>query len=88
VSSSCWVIVAYNVAVQAPEVLITLTGPAHESLCSILMLAKNALAMHFTLLLMAMSVVKYLYVFVLKSPAGIRDDFWCQSYIQFPDPGS
>ena len=76
VSSGCWVIIAYNFLVQTPEIYLSLNGPSTENFCRFHLFVKYVLAHNYTALLMAISLIKYLYIFVVKSPASLNDDFW------------
>jgi hypothetical protein len=57
--------------------LLSLFGPAgNPVLCHLHLLAKNALGIQYTLQVSAISIVKYVYIFVQKNPSGNHDDFW------------
>jgi hypothetical protein len=64
--------------VQLPEVLLAIAGPIPVPLlCHLHLLAKNVFTIVYTLQIGAMSVTRYIYVFIFKNPSGKNDDFWC-----------
>ena len=76
VSSSCCVVIFLNLFVYTFEIGTSLLGSANLTVCRVELFLKNTLIIHYTLLLMAVSVTKYLYIFVIKSPGGLNDSFW------------
>ena len=76
VASSCWHTIAYNTIGQTAEVVLSLFGPFNRVFCNVQMVLKNISNLQQINLLLAMTVVKYLSIFVLKNPTGIEADFW------------
>ena len=76
VSSGCWVAIVFNVSVQIPEIILSLNGPFNECFCRFHLFIKYVLALYYILILLAISIIKYLYIFVLKSPTDLNDAFW------------
>ena len=58
---------------------IVALGLAHYIALHLCKLNKNICntGIHFTLLVSAISIVKYVYIFVKKNPSWQNDDFWC-----------
>ena len=84
VSSGCWTAFIYNVLGQTFEIGIALNkGPVSPVLCYPHAMLKIVLGMQYTWQAVSISVVKYLYIFVLKNPSGLHDDFWCQFHQHF-----
>ncbi len=77
VSSSCWSAIVFNSLVQTGEIGIALNGSVNFAFCYFHTVLKLALTIQYTWQVTAISVVKYLYIFVLKNPSGQYDDFWC-----------
>ena len=76
VASSCWHTIAYNTIGQTAEVVLSLFGPFNRVFCNVQIVWKNICNLQQINLLLAMTVVKYLSIFVLKNPTGIEADFW------------
>ena len=77
VSSGCWTALIYNVLGQTFEIGLALKGPVSPVFCYLHAMLKIVLGMQYTWQAISISVVKYLYIFVLKNPSGNYDDFWC-----------
>ena len=77
VTSTCWCGVAFNILGQIPEIIIGIFGPFHENFCFVHIVVKNVILSQFIILLTAISVVKYIYIFITKNPSGQNDDFFC-----------
>jgi hypothetical protein len=77
VSSSCWSAIVFNSLVQTGEIGIAFNGSVNSAFCYFHTVLKLALTIQYTWQVTAISVVKYLYIFVLKNPSGQYDDFWC-----------
>ncbi len=76
VSSCCWVAICYNTFVQFPEVVFSLVGVAPNIVCQLATTVHGMLIIWYNLLLLSISVVKYVYIFITKSPTGLNDGFW------------
>ena len=73
--------VLYLVLVQVPDVLLAIGGPLpFPVLCHLHLLLKNFLAIMYVLEAVAISVTKYVYIFIFKNPSGKNDDIWCFVY--------
>jgi hypothetical protein len=77
VSSSCWSALIFIFFIQTGEIGIALKGSISSPLCYIHTLIKMTLTIQYSWQAISISVMKYLYIFVLKSPSGQFDDFWC-----------
>jgi hypothetical protein len=77
VTSTCWCSVAYTVFGQIPEVLLSIFGPFSKEFCFLHLVAKNTVLSQFLIIMTGISVVKYVYIFVIKNPSGQNDDFIC-----------
>jgi hypothetical protein len=78
VSSCCWLLIAFNLFVQIPVVVFSLIGAAPELTCTLTMMVQSVVTVQSNLLMIAISAVKYFYIFIIKSPSGVNDEFWCQ----------
>jgi hypothetical protein len=76
-SSGCWVTFVFNILILTTEVMMAFRTTNHESFCFVHLMIKNTLAIQYSSLASSMSIMKYLYIFVLKNPSGQYDDFWC-----------
>ena len=77
VTSTCWCCVAYNVLGQIPELLLIIFGPFDETFCFFHSVLKNTILTQLVVIITLISVVKYVYIFVIKNPSGKNDDFIC-----------
>jgi len=77
VSSSCWTAFIFNFLVQTGEIILALKGSIYSPLCYIHTLLKIVLTIQYSWQAISISIIKYLYIFVLKNPSGLHDDFWC-----------
>jgi hypothetical protein len=76
-SSGCWVTFVFNILIQTTEVMMSFGTANNKYFCFIHLMIKNTLAVQYSSLASSMSIMKYLYIFVLKNPSGQYDDFWC-----------
>jgi len=53
-----------------------LLGPLNHHLCFIFQLFRNVIALNTLLLLNTLIITKYVFIFWLKNPASVEDDFW------------
>jgi hypothetical protein len=77
VTSSCWSLIFSNILTLIPEILLTLFGPSNKYFCFIHTILKNTIFIQFVVNLTAISIVRYIYIFVKKNPSGRNDDFIC-----------
>ena len=76
VSTNCWHCIAYNIIGQTMEISLSLFGPFNRWFCYGQVLFKNIINNQLINLLLAMTIVKYLSIFVLKNPTGLNSEFW------------
>jgi hypothetical protein len=77
VSSVHWIVLIYNITMPLLTTIIHLNSPTNSPLiCEAYFFAVTFISLYTTLLADAMLVVKYLFVFHLKNPTAIQDDFW------------
>ncbi len=77
VASICLYLVVYNVFVQSMDIAVTALGPFNFSFCHFRRFVRSILIFQCTLLTTAITIVKYIYIFVMKTPANSREEFWC-----------
>ena len=77
VTSACWIGIVHNISFQISEVIISFGFPMPQIFCAISLILKNTIIIHYALHAAAISVVKYLYIFVFKNPSDRHDTFWC-----------
>ena len=75
-ASTVWSAVLWNFTVQQLDLYRSVFGPLPEYICRINSLLRNALPMHGLLLMDATMVVKYVFMFHMKNPTAVQDDFW------------
>jgi len=73
-SSLCGV--AYSVLQSPLELYITCFQPVPPILSAVAIILRNSLTGHFLTLLGVISLVRYVYIFIHKCPAGAHDNFW------------
>jgi len=76
VSEVIWLMVGFVAVIQFPEIFRFTYGPLPESLCFLQLFARNSLVFTITLLLNAISIWRFVFIFCLKNPAAFRDNFW------------
>ena len=77
VSSICWNIIIQNMTAVPMDIFLNLHGPLGKGFCYMLGLIKYCGFIHIVLLLTFLTIIRYLYVFVVKNPAGFNNDIWC-----------
>ena len=76
-ASIVWSAAIWNWTVQPLSIYRAAVGPIQpEIICRINSVLRNALPMHAFLLLNAMMLIKYCFLFHTKNPTAIQDDFW------------
>ena len=76
-ASTFWTAIIWNLTVQPLTSYRFMFGPVQsEYICRINSILRNALPMHGLILLGAIMVVKYAFLFHTKNPTAIQDDFW------------
>ena len=76
VSSQCWAVIQYFLLSQSADVLDYIVGALSEQVCLFQLIFKNALKTQVLLFIDMGLFIQYLFIFWLKNPAGINDDFW------------
>ena len=76
VSSQCWSIIYYLAFCQMADTLVYIVGPFPESFCFYLLVLKNSLKAQILLFIDLSLFTQYLFIFWLKNPAAVNDDFW------------
>ena len=69
--------ILWNLTVQPIGILRYVFGPvSFEPICQLNSILRNSLPMNGLLLLDAIMIVKYIFLFHTKNPTAIQDDFW------------
>jgi len=77
VSSLMWCAVFWNVVMQPVTFIRYTIGPIDSIIfCGIETVLRNVLCMHALLLFDSIILVQYLFLFHLKNPTAVQDDFW------------
>ena len=74
-SSICWTLIG-GILVFSVDVFRYLSGPLPSSLCFFMVVAKNAIKTQGLLLYDAIHITRYVFIFWLKNPGAVKDDFW------------
>ena len=75
-ASVCASGVAYNVFVQTLDILVTAFGPFSFMFCHFRRLVRSSITLQVMLMTTAITVVKFVYIFVLRSPPDSNLEFW------------
>ena len=75
-ASTVWTGIIWNLTVQQFDFYRSLFGSLPVLLCRINSILRNALPMHGLLLMDAIMIVKYFFLFQMKNPTAVQDDFW------------
>ncbi len=73
VSSQCWSAIQYFAICQNLDIIRYIVGPLPEWFCFLILVYKNSLKAQF---IDSSILVQYVFVFWLKNPGGVNDDFW------------
>lgn len=76
VSSIIWHGILWNGTVQLPIMLRYMLGPFPAWICFVDIVIRNVLVMQGLLYLDAIITVRYVFLFHLKNPTALQDDFW------------
>ena len=76
VSSSCASGLAYILFAQSLDIMVTAFGPFSLMFCHFRRLLKSSITQQIFLMTTAISIVKYVFLFVLKSPPNSNMEFW------------
>jgi len=77
IAVTCWNGIVYNIFSEPLQILVTSFGPFDEWVCFVQMIVKNIHILHLLLVTIAMTIVKYLYIFVMKNPGAFICEYWC-----------
>jgi hypothetical protein len=69
--------VFYSIFGQSLDVAITAVGPCGSLLCYLQQYIRGVVTFQLIQLFTSIFTVKYFYIFVLKNPAGVHEEFWC-----------
>lgn len=67
-----------NMTSQVPNILLYIVGPLPQGLCYQLTISWPAFAIGFLLLTNAISITKYTFIFHIKNPTSLQEDFWAK----------
>jgi hypothetical protein len=76
-SSVCWTLI-YGLVVCCLDIIRYVIGPLPSQMCFITVIAKNAIKTQIVLFYDAILVTRYVFIFWIKNPGGVDDDFWCR----------
>ena len=76
VSSMCWTFITWNCTVQVLKLIRFLHGPLSERACQWFFILQRTLTTRLLLLVNAISIVRYAFIFWFKNPGVLNDDFW------------
>ena len=76
VSAFCWAVLSSFVLVVLPDLLLYFYRPYPVWFCYLLVIVKQVLVVHMFLLLDAIIVARYAFIFWLKDPLSFDDKFW------------
>ncbi len=65
---------------QIPAIIRYIVGPFPEMICHVDTILRNFYTMQGLLFLDAMTLVRYIFLFHIKNPAALQDDFWDQCH--------
>lgn len=75
-SSICASCLAYILFVQTLDTMVTAFGPFSLMFCHFRRLIRSSISQQIFLMTTAISIVKYIFLFVLKTPPNIYMEFW------------
>jgi len=77
VSSVCWTILEGFLLFQTPDMLLYFYRPFPSWICNIQIILRHAFVLQVPLLLDAMLIARYIFIFWMKNPLQFDDIFWC-----------
>jgi len=77
VSSCCWYTIAYNLLGHSLEIILLSFGPFEATYCHAINFIKGVIISQWIYLQIGIVLIRHLYVFALKNPAILQNDFWC-----------
>jgi hypothetical protein len=69
--------IAYNLFAQTIDIAVTAFGPFSLTFCHFKAFIRGTLILQCIFVTTAVTVVKYMCIFILKAPQNIKDEFWC-----------
>jgi hypothetical protein len=78
VSSACWTVILCGIMLQVPDIVHIVIGPLPATVCFFQAVLRSAFASEFLFYFDAIVVVRFVYIFCLKNPANVCDEFWYQ----------
>ena len=79
----CWSAVEFLILVQIPEIFRYIYGPLNPTVCLVHLFFRSRIYCDLLLQLDAAAIVRYVSIFWLKNPAGLRDEFWIVFSVSF-----
>ena len=67
---------SWNFLVQIPTLFRYVFGPFNQPLCVLDMTIRNALLMQGLMYIDATMIIRYIFIFLMKNPTALQDDFW------------
>jgi len=85
VSGICWTGICWNLTVQVIIIIRFWLGPFNYYACFWYILSRRTLTTVGVMLMNAITIIRYIFIFWLKNPAIFNDDFWsrCQFHQHF-----
>jgi hypothetical protein len=77
VSSICWLAVQMLV-LAIPDQVMYFYRPFPQWICFIQLIIRYSVAFGLLLLLDAIVIAKYIFIFWMENPFSFQDDFWCR----------
>ncbi len=71
-----WVAVVYMTLFTLTEPFRFFSGPMPENYCFAKTMVGSIILLWILMFNLALTITKYFFVFILKNPLGIEDDFW------------
>jgi len=68
--------IEYYIAVSFPDILRAIFGPLPYIICSLEIISKNVYLIQLFVILDAILIAKFIFIFKLKNPLGFNDEFW------------
>ena len=72
----CWTFITWNCTVQVLKLIRFLYGPLSDRTCQWFFILQRTLTTRLLLLVNAISIVHYAFIFWIKNPGVLNDDFW------------
>jgi hypothetical protein len=76
VSNVCWTLIQFVLICQTGDIIRYTIGPFPVYLCTIFQVVRTAMKVQLLLILDIMQITRYIFIFKLKNPSAVHDDFW------------